>query len=72
MRPPDHPRRRRLAAWFRRRRWRSLARELVSDTALLAGAAGVVYGVHELTPPGAWIAGGALAMLVGWILGRSR
>ena len=48
------------------------ARELLSDVAILGGAAAIVFGVSLLHPAGAWIVGGVLVGAFGVLLGRSE
>ena len=44
-------------------------RELLSDVLIVGGAVAVTFGCHDLAPPLGWIAGGALAWLIGWRIG---
>lgn len=43
----------------------------IPEAFLLGGAASVTYGVSRLNVPAGWIAGGALALFLGWRLGRA-
>jgi len=46
------------------------AGEQIPEALLLGGACALTYGIAQIYVPAAWIAGGLLAFLAGWRLGR--
>ena len=48
----------------------AFAGEQVPEALLLGGACALTYGIAQIYVPAAWIAGGLLAFLAGWRLGR--
>jgi hypothetical protein len=66
-----------IASWLGGLVWRAAraialwAGRQVPEALLLSGAAAVVYGAWQVYHPAGWIVGGALAVAVGWRLGRT-
>jgi hypothetical protein len=58
------------ALWATARAAGRFAGEQVPETLLLGGACALTYGIAQIYVPAAWIAGGLLALGLGWRLGR--
>ena len=48
----------------------TFAGDQVPEALLLGGACALTYGIAQIYVPAAWIAGGLLALGLGWRLGR--
>ena len=48
----------------------TFAWEQLPEAFLLGGAGAITYGIAQIHVPAAWIAGGVLALGLGWRLGR--
>lgn len=48
----------------------TFAFEQLPEAFLLGGAGAITYGIAQIHVPAAWIAGGLLALGLGWRLGR--
>jgi len=58
------------ALWATARAAGSFAGDQVPEALLLGGACALTYGVAQIYVPAGWIAGGLLALGLGWRLGR--
>lgn len=59
------------ALWATARAAGRFSGEQLPEAFLLGGAGAITYGIAQIHVPAAWIAGGVLALGLGWRLGRA-